>query len=80
VIEAEALRARVASALPGAEIDIRDLAGDGDHYEMIVVSAAFEGKSTLERHRLVYASLSGVLGGALHALSLKTIAPSERNG
>jgi stress-induced morphogen len=78
MIQPEEIRRRVADALPGAEITIRDMVGDQDHYEMIVVSDAFEGKTTLQRHRLVYGSLSDLIGGALHALALKTIAPSER--
>jgi len=77
MFDAEELRRRVAEALPDSRITIRDMVGDGDHYEMVVVSAAFEGKNTLERHRLVYAPLKGVLGGSLHALALKTLAPSE---
>ena len=77
MIDAEELRRRVGEALPGSRITIRDTAGDGDHYEMVVVSTAFEGKGTLERHRLVYAPLKGILGASLHALALKTLAPSE---
>ena len=77
MIDADELRRRVGEALPGASITIRDMVGDGDHYEMVVVSAAFEGKNTLQRHRLVYEPLKGILGGSLHALALKTLAPSE---
>ncbi|MFQ5701150.1 MAG: BolA/IbaG family iron-sulfur metabolism protein [Acidobacteriota bacterium] len=78
MIDADKIREKVQEALPGAEVSLRDLVGDRDHYEMIVVSSAFEGKTTLERHRLVYAPLRGVLGETLHALALRTIAPSER--
>jgi len=77
MIDAEELRRRVGEALPGSRITIRDMVGDGDHYEMTVVSAAFEGKNTLQRHRLVYAPLKDILGGTLHALALKTLAPGE---
>jgi stress-induced morphogen len=77
MVDSEEIRRRVAAALPGAEIAIRDMVGDGDHLEMIVVSSSFEGKTTLERHRLVYAPLRDLLGGALHALALKTMTPAE---
>jgi stress-induced morphogen len=77
MIQAEEIRRRVGSAFPDATIDLHDTVGDADHYEMVVVSAAFAGKTTLERHRLVYAALKDVLGGALHALALKTLAPGE---
>lgn len=77
MIDSQEIRSRVEQALPGARITIRDMVGDQDHYELIVVSSAFEGKSTLERHRMVYAPLKGLLGGALHALALRTLAPDE---
>jgi len=79
MVEIEEIRRRVAAALPGAEITIRDTVGDGDHLEMIVTSEAFAGRGTLERHRLVYAPLKDLLGGELHALALKTLAPGEPN-
>jgi len=79
MVEIEEIRKRVAAALPGSEISIRDMVGDGDHLEMVVVSTAFDGKGTLERHRMVYAPLKDLLGGALHALALKTLAPGERS-
>jgi stress-induced morphogen len=77
MIQPEEIRRRVALAFPDAAVDLRDTAGDADHYEMVVVSSAFTGRTTLERHRLVYAALKDVLGGALHALALKTLAPGE---
>ena len=61
---------------PDALVSIDDLAGDGDHYAATVVSEAFRGKSRLEQHKLVYDALKGQMGGALHALALKTKAPS----
>jgi len=79
MVEMDEIRRRVAAALPGSEITIRDTVGDGDHLEMVVISTAFEGKGTLERHRMVYAPLKDLLGGALHALALKTLVPGERS-
>ena len=60
---------------PDAEIRIKDLAGDGDHYAATVVSEAFNGKTRVQQHKMVYDALSGKMGGTLHALALKTAAP-----
>jgi stress-induced morphogen len=62
-------------ALPDADVEIRDLAGDGDHYAAKVVSAAFRGKSRVQQHQIVYAALQAEMGGLLHALALQTAAP-----
>ena len=64
----------IRDALPDARVDVRDLAGDGDHYAATVVSAAFKGKSRVQQHQLVYAALKGRMGGELHALALQTSA------
>ena len=63
--------------LPDAEISIRDLAGDGDHYSANVVSEAFRGKTRVQQHQLVYEALEGNMGGALHALALQTSVPES---
>jgi stress-induced morphogen len=62
----------IKEALPDASIEIRDLAGDGNHYAATVMSAAFRGKSRVQQHQMVYASLKGRMGGELHALALTT--------
>jgi stress-induced morphogen len=62
----------IKEALPDATIEIRDLAGDGNHYAATVMSAAFKGKSRVQQHQMVYASLRGRMGGELHALALTT--------
>ena len=59
-------------AFPDADIEIVDLAGDGDHYKAVVASAAFTGKSRVAQHQAVYAALKGRMGGVLHALALET--------
>ena len=64
-------------ALPDAKVEIRDLAGDGDHYAATVVSAAFKGKTRVQQHQIVYAALKGNMGGVLHALALTTVAPDN---
>ena len=63
--------------LPDAEVSIRDLAGDGDHYAATIVSEAFRGKSRVQQHQLVYEALEGKMGGTLHALALQTSAPDS---
>ena len=63
--------------IPDAEVTIRDLAGDGDHYAATVVSPVFRGKSRLQQHQLVYQALGGQMGGVLHALALQTAVPGD---
>ncbi len=67
----------IKEALPDAQVTIRDLAGDGDHYAANVVSAAFKGKSRVQQHQIVYAALKGRMGGELHALALQTSTPED---
>jgi stress-induced morphogen len=66
----------IRAALPDAQVEIRDLAGDGDHYAATVTSAAFAGKSRVAQHKMVYEALGGRMGGALHALQLVTAVPN----
>ena len=65
----------IRDALPDAEITIRDLAGDGDHYAANIVSEAFRGKTRVQQHQMVYNALKGSMDSALHALALQTSAP-----
>lgn len=74
-MDASEIERRIRAALPDAEIEIRDLAGDGDHYAATVKSAQFKGKTRVAQHQLVYAALGGDMGGALHALALQTVTP-----
>jgi stress-induced morphogen len=76
-MSAETLRAHLVEAFPDAEIEIVDLAGDGDHYRARIVSTAFAGLSRVRQHQQVYAALKGEMGGALHALALETSTPSK---
>lgn len=63
----------ILAAFPDADIEIKDLAGDGDHYSATVKSVAFVGKSRVQQHQLVYMALGGRMGGELHALALTTL-------
>lgn len=67
----------IKQSLPDAVVRIEDLRGDGDHYAAYVESAAFAGKSRIQQHQMVYKALQGQMGGALHALALRTAAPQE---
>jgi len=61
--------------LPDAKVEVRG--PDGVHFEALVISPAFAGKLPLARHRMVYATLGELMGGAIHALSLRTLTPEE---
>jgi len=74
-MEAAEIEALVKAKMPDAEVTIRDLAGDGNHYAAEIVSEAFRGKTKVQQHQLVYEALQGQMGGALHALALQTSAP-----
>lgn len=72
----EDLEAALREGFPDADIQIQDLAGDGDHYRARIVSKAFAGLPRVRQHQLVYAALKGRMGGELHALALETSAPT----
>ena len=74
-MDAQEIERRIKAALPDAEVEIRDLAGDGDHYAATVVSEAFRGKSRVEQHQMVNAAFGGDLGTVLHSLALQTRPP-----
>ena len=68
------IEAMIREAFPDAEIEMKDLAGDDNHWAATVKSAAFQGKSRVQQHQMVYAALKGNMGGVLHALQLTTAA------
>ena len=67
----------IKASIPDAEVEIVDLAGDGDHYSAKVLSRTFIGLTRVQQHQRVYAALGGRMGGQLHALQLQTAAPRE---
>jgi len=78
MLSADEVKQRIENALPGAQVEVKDLTGTGDHYEAHVVSEAFDGKTMVQQHQLVYAPLKDVLAtGELHALALKTYTPAQ---
>ena len=72
---ASELKARIESALPGAEVQVEDLTGGGDHFRAEVVSDHFQGLSRIDQHKLVYDVFGAEVGGPIHALSIKTSTP-----
>jgi stress-induced morphogen len=71
-MDASEIERLIKTAFPDADIAIKDLAGDGDHFAAHVVSAAFAGKTRVQQHQMVYEALGGRMGGTLHALALTT--------
>ena len=74
-MNASDIERQIKAGIPDAQVTIRDLAGDGDHYAATVIAASFKGKSRVQQHQLVYQALKGEMGGKLHALALQTGTP-----
>ncbi|HEY0919360.1 BolA/IbaG family iron-sulfur metabolism protein [Devosia sp.] len=72
---ANEIERRIKAALPDAKVEIRDLAGDGDHYAATVISESFRGKSRVQQHQMVNAAFGDDLGTVLHSLALQTRTP-----
>ena len=75
----EEVKQRIEQALPGAQANVTDLTGGGDHLRAEVVYEGFAGLSRLQQHKLVYDVFEGEIGGAIHALSIKTVIPLGGN-
>ena len=73
MLDLEEVGAAIRRAIPDAEVIIKDLAGDNNHYSAIIKSKIFNGKTKIEQHKIVYKSLKGKMGNELHALSINTI-------
>jgi stress-induced morphogen len=76
-ITPEEIQSLIISAIPDAQVQVRDFTGGGDHYEAVVVSSAFTGKSKVARHRMVYGALQEAMVQRIHALALTTLTPEE---
>ena len=76
-MDASEIERLIKVGIPDAEVTIRDLAGDGDHYAATVIAESFRGKSRVQQHQLVYQALKGDMGGKLHALALQTGLPEK---
>jgi stress-induced morphogen len=73
----EDIRQRIETSIPGARADVEDYTGGGDHFRATVTASAFDGLSRIQQHRLVYAVFGAEIGGAIHALALKTQTPAQ---
>ena len=76
-MDAQEIERLIKERFPSAEVTIRDLAGDGDHYAAHVVAKEFAGKTRVQQHKMVYDALQGQVGGVLHALALTTAVPKH---
>jgi stress-induced morphogen len=76
---ADEIKQRIEAAIPGARAEVEDYTGGGDHFRATVVSPAFVSRSRIEQHKLVYAVFGDEIGGAIHALSLKTQAQQQQS-
>ena len=72
-LKIDEVRDLIKKAMPDAEITIKDLAGDNNHYSATIKSKIFVGKTKIEQHKLIYKALNGKMGNELHALALNTI-------
>lgn len=77
-MSAQEIEKMIRESLPDAEVTIKDLAGDGDHFAAYVVSESFRGKTRVQQHKMVYDALRGNMGGVLHALALQTAVPERQ--
>lgn len=76
-MDASEIEQMIAGGIPGAQVEVRDYTGGGDHFEAVVVSETFEGKSLVERHQAVYNALGDAMRARVHALTLKTLTPAQ---
>jgi stress-induced morphogen len=79
-METSELKRLIEAGLPSAHVEAREYSGKGDHFEVLVVSSAFEGKTLVERHQAVYDALGDAMRAKVHALTLRTLTPEQYRG
>ncbi len=78
MISPDDIKSTLENALPGSTIQVQDLTGGGDHFQVVIVSPSFEGKGMVEQHQMVYGALKEAMGSQrIHALALKTYTPDQ---
>lgn len=78
MISPDQVESMIKVGLPDAEVQVQDLTGGGDHYQVVIVSSLFEGKELVQRHQLVYRALQQAMSSeAIHALTMKTYTPQD---
>ncbi|MEM6474958.1 MAG: BolA/IbaG family iron-sulfur metabolism protein [Pseudomonadota bacterium] len=75
-MKGEDIEAAIIAALPGAVVELTDLAGDDDHWAAKVTAPQFVGKNRVQQHKMVYAAFGSKMGGELHALQVTTVVPT----
>jgi stress-induced morphogen len=73
----EAITDKIRAALPDANVKLEDLTGTQDHWSAVIISSEFDGKSLMQRHRMVYAALSEEMKGPIHALTITALTPDQ---
>jgi stress-induced morphogen len=76
----DTLRSRLVAAFPDARVDVTDLTGTEDHFQAVVVTRAFDGKTRIEQHQMVYSALGELMNGPIHALALTTRVRERADG
>ena len=76
-ITPEEIHSLICKAIPDARVKVHDMTGGGDHYEALVISSSFAGKTKVNRHRMVYGALQEAMVQRIHALALTTVTPEE---
>lgn len=76
-MDAKEVESLIRQGIPDAHVEVRDTTGGGDHFDALIVSTVFEGKGLVERHQTVYKALGEAMRVRVHALSLKTLTPTQ---
>lgn len=77
MMEPNIIQELIAKALPGSEVEVQDTTGTRDHFQVLVISPQFQGKSMVEQHQMIYRALGDLMKEAIHALALKTYTPEQ---
>ena len=77
-MKASEIEAYIKEAFPDADIEIKDLAGDDNHFAAVIASSAFKGKTRVAQHQMVYAALKGHMGGTLHAATVRVVTAAKK--
>ena len=77
MMTAEEIKTRLEETFPGSQVEVRDLTGTSDHWQVTVVSEKFKGLTLIDQHKMVYAPFEGDIQGAIHAFSIKTMTPDQ---
>ncbi len=73
----EDLRGMLESAFQGDQVHLESPMGDNNHFQCVIVSSKFQGKTMVERHQMVYQALGDAMAEAVHAFALKTYTPDQ---